>query len=463
MNKTYRIIMLFFLSIIFISCKDKTFENLVFENIVFNYDGLEKEIVVKNVPEGAEVEYKPNNKYTEVGIYEVEATISMKDFETITLTATLEIKANEFENLVFENTVFNYDGLEKEIVVKNVPEGAEVEYRPNNKYTEVGIYEVEAVVSMKGYETRTLTANLEIKANEFENLVFENTVFNYDGLEKEILAGNIPEGAKVEYIPNNKYTEVGIYEVEATISMKGYETRTLTATLEIKAEYVNVTFIDELDSKEYKRIVECVKHKSIEPVKENEKAGYKLIYWAYLNELNEYVEYDFNNIVTSDITLYAIYEYDEEQNLPLSIDIKLVYNNILLTEESNIFIGENISVEIKTYPESSAENVIIIVNDDEIADVEGNIVKTKQTGKLKVYAKSNGSDVVSETVDVEIKVNNALGIDLKGYNINVQYFDEDYIEEYYPTEGGNLNDEIHSLISEIEEKYNCTLTFEKAM
>ena len=291
---------------------------------------------------------------------------------------------------------------------------------------------------MKGYETRTLTANLEIKANEFENLVFENTVFNYDGLEKEILAGNIPEGAKVEYIPNNKYTEVGIYEVEATISMKGYETRTLTATLEIKAEYVNVTFIDELDSKEYKRIVECVKHKSIEPVKENEKAGYKLIYWAYLNELNEYVEYDFNNIVTSDITLYAIYEYDEEQNLPLSIDIKLVYNNILLTEESNIFIGENISVEIKTYPESSAENVIIIVNDDEIADVEGNIVKTKQTGKLNIYAKSNGSDVVSETVDVEIKVNNALGIDLKGYNINVQYFDEDYIEEYYPTEGGNF-------------------------
>ena len=462
MNKTYRIIMLFFLSIIFISCKDKSFENLAFENIVFNYDGLEKEIVVKNVPEGAKVEYRPNNKYTEVGIYEVEATISMKGYEIKTLTATLEIKANEFENLVFENAVFNYDGLEKEIVVKNVPEGAEVEYRPNNKYTEVGIYEVEATISMKGYVTKVLKATLEIKANEFENLVFENTVFYYDGLEKEILVENIPEGAEVEYRPNNKYTEVGIYEVEATISMKGYVTKVLKATLEIKAEYVNVTFIDELDSKEYKRIVECVKHKSIEPVKENEKAGYKLIYWAYLNELNEYVEYDFNNIVTSDITLYAIYEYDEEQNLPLSIDIKLVYNNILLTEESNIFIGENIFVEIKTYPESSAENVIIIVNDDEIADVEGNIVKTKQSGKLKVYAKSNGSDVVSEIVDVEIKVNNALGIDLNGYNITVQYYYTDCIEEYYPTDRGNINDEIHSLISEIEEKYNCTLTFEKS-
>ena len=303
---------------------------------------------------------------------------------------------------------------------------------------------------------------ISCKDKTFENLVFEDIVFNYDGLEKEIIVKNVPEGAEVEYSPNNKYTEVGIYEVEATISMKGYETRTLTATLEIKAEYVNVTFIDELDSKEYKRIVECVKHKSIEPVKENEKAGYKLIYWAYLNELNEYVEYDFNNIVTSDITLYAIYEYDEEQNLPLSIDIKLVYNNILLTEESNIFIGENISVEIKTYPESSAENVIIIVNDDEIADVEGNIVKTKQSGKLKVYAKSNGSDVVSETVDVEIKVNNALGIDLNGYNITVQYYYTDCIEEYYPTDRGNINDEIHSLISEIEEKYNCTLTFEKS-
>ena len=68
-----------------------------------------------------------------------------------------------------------------------VPEGAEVEYRPNNKYTEVGIYEVEATISMKGYETKTLTATLEIKTNEFENLVFENVVFNYDGLEKEII------------------------------------------------------------------------------------------------------------------------------------------------------------------------------------------------------------------------------------------------------------------------------------
>ena len=73
----FAIIFIMIIGILLISCKDKTFENLVFENIVFNYDGLEKEIVVKNVPEGAEVEYRPNNKYTEVGIYEVEATISM--------------------------------------------------------------------------------------------------------------------------------------------------------------------------------------------------------------------------------------------------------------------------------------------------------------------------------------------------------------------------------------------------
>ena len=332
MRLILKIFVIAFLSIIFISCLEKNhFDNLSFESVLYSYDGLEKVIIVENVPEGAKVEYIPGNKFKNVGIYEIEAVVSMEGYVTKTLKATLEIKANEFENLVFENTIFNYDGLEKEILVENVPEGAIVEYIPNNKYKEIGTYEIEAVVSMEGYITKILIATLEIKANEFESLVFENAVFNYDGLEKEIVIKNVPEGAIVEYIPNNKYTEIGLYEIEAVISMKGYETKILTTTLEIKAEYVNITFIDELDSKEHKRVVECVKHKSIEPVKENEKAGYKLKYWTYLNELNEYVEYDFSNIVTTDITLYAIYEYDEEKNLPLSIDIKLVYNNILLT------------------------------------------------------------------------------------------------------------------------------------
>lgn len=97
MNKTYRIIILFFLSIIFISCKDKTFENLVFENAVFNYDGLEKEIVVKNVPEGAEVEYRPNNKYTEVGIYEVYAYIDVCD-NSESLFEIFKERANELKD-----------------------------------------------------------------------------------------------------------------------------------------------------------------------------------------------------------------------------------------------------------------------------------------------------------------------------------------------------------------------------
>lgn len=89
--------MIFFLSIIFISCKDKTFENLVFENIAFIYDGLEKEIVVKNAPEGAVVEYRPNNKYTEVGIYEVYAYIDVCD-NSESLFEIFKERANELKD-----------------------------------------------------------------------------------------------------------------------------------------------------------------------------------------------------------------------------------------------------------------------------------------------------------------------------------------------------------------------------
>lgn len=50
-----------------------------------------------------------------------------------------------------------------------------------------------------------------------QNLKFENTDFNYDGTEKELLIeGELPEGYTVQY-ENNKGTEVGTYYAAATI------------------------------------------------------------------------------------------------------------------------------------------------------------------------------------------------------------------------------------------------------
>ena len=367
----------------------------------------------------------------------------------IFLCVVISCNTKSFDNLVFEDVEYTYDGLEKEIKVNNLPEGAIVKYIPNNKYKEVGTYEVEAIVTKEGYETVTLKATLEIKAKTFDNLVFEDAEYTYDGLEKEIIVNNLPEGAIVKYIPNNKYKEAGTYEVEAIVTKEGYNTVTLKAKIVIKESYVNVTFIDEDDTQ---TIIEVVKHKQFEPIEEKGKVAYKLKYWAYKDSEDNLVEYDFNSLITEDIELYAVYEYDEEQNLPLSIEVKLTNNGYELNDTYKPFVGEEIVVEIKCYPESSIENVIIHINDDSLGEIEGNIIKTKKPGRLKVYCRSNKYNVTSNVSEVVIKVNNAEGIDLNGYNIVVQYsrnfntycYSEDYSEED--------NNKILELIDNIQKK-----------
>lgn len=66
------------------------FEGVVFENKTYEYDNTIKRIEVEGLPEGAEVEYKNNDKI-EIGEYEVTATITKEGYKTLVLKATLKI------------------------------------------------------------------------------------------------------------------------------------------------------------------------------------------------------------------------------------------------------------------------------------------------------------------------------------------------------------------------------------
>ncbi|MBR3863580.1 MAG: hypothetical protein IKJ19_00480 [Clostridia bacterium] len=221
-------------------------EGVTFEGASYYHDGKEKQILVSGtLPEGVTVAYT-NNKATEVGVYSAKAVLSGEGYETLTLTATLEIKAlREITGVTFENASCYYDSKEKQILVKGeLPEGVTVAYT-NNKATEVGVYSAKAVLSGEGYETLTLTATLEIKAlREITGVTFENASYYYDSKEKQILVnGELPEGVTVAYT-NNKGTEVGVYNAIATLSGEGYETLELKATLEVMAlrKITGVTF-----------------------------------------------------------------------------------------------------------------------------------------------------------------------------------------------------------------------------
>lgn len=69
----------------------------------------------------------------------------------------------------------------------------------------------------------------------FEGIVLESKEFSYDGEVHFLqLTGTVPQGAKVEWEGNGESLP-GVYNVSATVSMQGYETLSLKATLTITA------------------------------------------------------------------------------------------------------------------------------------------------------------------------------------------------------------------------------------
>ena len=152
----------------------------------------------------------------------------------------------EFSSAKFSSKTFTYDGLPHSIMVTGAPSGTKIEYK-NNVQTAVGHYQATAKLSKDGYKTKTLTAYITIKEplKEFTGLSFTSQTINYDGQPHSLVLTGAPEGATITYSINN-IVDVGTYPISATVSMEGYATKTLNATLRIKGKvFIGVTFSDQ--------------------------------------------------------------------------------------------------------------------------------------------------------------------------------------------------------------------------
>ena len=72
------------------ACGNKDFNGLSFEDKNVIYDGKAHSLVVEGVPDFATVSYTANS-FTEIGIYEVTATVSADGYNTWEKTAKLNI------------------------------------------------------------------------------------------------------------------------------------------------------------------------------------------------------------------------------------------------------------------------------------------------------------------------------------------------------------------------------------
>jgi surface protein len=137
---------------------------ITFEDATFVYDGSVKLLLIDgDLPLGSMVEYA-NNTRTETGTQTATATISGSGYETLILTATLEIVPGTITGITFENASFVYDGTEKSILIYGTPPpGVTVTYE-NNTRTEPGNQMAIAQLTGSNYDTLTLYAYLTIES-----------------------------------------------------------------------------------------------------------------------------------------------------------------------------------------------------------------------------------------------------------------------------------------------------------
>ena len=140
----------------------------------------------------------------------------------------------EFTGITLESDSVVYDGQPHSLaVVGSLPENTVVTYE-NNEQTNAGEYEISATLTKEGYKTLTLRATFTIEKAQFSaGITLESDSVVYDGQPHSLaVAGSLPENTEVAYA-NNGQTEKGIYTITATLTNPNYETKKLTATLEI--------------------------------------------------------------------------------------------------------------------------------------------------------------------------------------------------------------------------------------
>lgn len=219
-----------------------TIRGVEFNDVSYVYDGNEHSVLVSGkIPTGVTVQYQ-NNKRTEAGSQQATATLSGPGYNDLVLHATLTVNKATFTGITFEDSSVLYDGETHAITASGVPSFATVTYT-NNSGVDAGTYNATATISADNYETLILTATLTIALKQITGITFNDQVIEYDGFIHNIMiSGTLPIGTTVNYSGNGQ-SNVGVYEITATISGTGYETLVLTASLSIKAKTITgVTF-----------------------------------------------------------------------------------------------------------------------------------------------------------------------------------------------------------------------------
>ncbi|GGW77136.1 hypothetical protein GCM10008086_00550 [Salegentibacter mishustinae] len=232
---------------------------VTFDDANFVYNESEHRLEVKNLPEGASVDYTissetgTQNGAINAGVYTVTANLSsgIETCPDTELTATLTILKAEAMITADATQTFTYDGTVKNVVAALNHSESDLTYTPEEGFIEVGIYPITiSSAETENYLASTKEVSLVIEKAEITGVTFEGNTepFVYNGNEQSIFVTGLPEAATVTYTNNGK-TNAGTYTVTATVSQPGYEDLVLTANMLIEKASQSITFneLEDLD------------------------------------------------------------------------------------------------------------------------------------------------------------------------------------------------------------------------
>lgn len=206
---------------------NKTFENLVLESQTYIYDGTAKNLTISNLPHGAEVIYQ-NNGQTEAGVYIVTATVSMPDYNTVTLKEKLIINKRELEIDFVGETNLVYSGFAQKTITAyalNLIDGDNVDIiiTYNGEMVEAGNYVATANIIENNNYKLSVNNTIDIVITRAEHsIIFRQKGFNDKVFKVLDLA---------DFIDIPKPQEVAGY----TVSWEEVDLNSVTCDITVKA------------------------------------------------------------------------------------------------------------------------------------------------------------------------------------------------------------------------------------
>ena len=194
----------------------------------FVYDGTEKTVAVRDVPEGTYVSYS-NATASKAGTYVAAAEIVPEDTDNLiksrlkNLTWRIEKGDYDMSHVRWDyEKPFTYDGSERRIVLRGLPEGVLPSYRGNSA-TDAGSYR--ATVSFTAADSRNFNTpepmelDWEIRKADYDMSGASwdyDGEFMYNGRMHEVSLRGLPEGVRPVY-SGNAAADTGSYEAVADL------------------------------------------------------------------------------------------------------------------------------------------------------------------------------------------------------------------------------------------------------